>query len=59
MARAAFSALIASALACAVLGHGAGHEDADNVLDLTPETFKDHVGKERPAFVAFMAPWCV
>ena len=58
MGRAAL--LVLAAGAAAVLAHGDhGAEVADNVLDLTPTTFKEHVGKDVPAFVAFMAPWCV
>jgi len=29
-----------------------------SVLELTPETFDDHVGGSQPVLVEFFAPWC-
>lgn len=53
-------ALLLLAAAARVAAHGGGGEEtADNVLALTPETFKSHVGGALPAFVMFYAPWYV
>ena len=55
------AALLAAALTAVahVSAHGGGEPDvADNVLALTPDTFKAHVGLDKPALVMFYAPWC-
>jgi len=50
-------AILAAALT-ATVAHGGEPEAADNVLSLTPDTFKAHVGQDKPALVMFYAPWC-
>lgn len=58
MARNALLLTVVAAAAARVTAHGGGEpEAADNVLALTPDNFKSHVGGSLPAFVMFYAPW--
>lgn len=44
--------------ATAALALAAAPEIEDGVAVLTPDNFKDVVGKDVPVFVEFYAPWC-
>jgi protein disulfide-isomerase A6 len=56
--------LLMVALLCAAAWAGGGGEGGapeasiPGVLDLTPDNFDSHVGKDKPALVEFYAPWC-